>query len=419
MKTQAPRLAFLVALMFFLLVWLPSSVSGSGTRAKKSLTPTSGFPGRMCGWGELYATPQLTWPNYLATIMLSLRVLRPPSAYPAISDNRLGYFEVIGEEATAEHTTGASPTWTVTRYPDGGGFYPDCPNTLWGYAYLVGPSRGVAMGYQATAIANFFRTRTQLYQSPGGLRPTLANCEDSLDQLEFELSKEDIFAGYDVDPAINGAFSLVVTFPTKHFHFLARPTYTLSPTLAWSEPFTSATMNTPGELIRVRIYDRNENTVIPTSTWWSPAAQPTTALPYEVNVISLYAGTVPALYPTNLLIRDNVGFSSGTFLNGWIWLCFQQHNRLIRATGPRVADPITRFAHAGTSFEAYVGLPTIAVALQSFENTALTGGLYGEILPATYEVEWRVNTVVDGFGFTAVYPDYNVDPLTSLEDWLP
>lgn len=214
------------------------------------------------------------------------------AGYPAISDNRMGYFEVIGEEATAERTVGAGPTWTVTRYPAGTitFTYPDCPNQLSGYAYLVRTARGVAEGYTATAIANFSRTWRALFIAPGAVLPTLAQCEDTLDQLEFEISKEDVYAGYDINPLVNGAFSLIVTFPTKHFHFEGRPLYSFTAVFAYREPFTGATMNT-GEPVGVRIYDRNENRVTPTTSWWSPPPlAPTVSLPYEVNVISLYTG---------------------------------------------------------------------------------------------------------------------------------
>jgi hypothetical protein len=314
--------------------------------------------------------------------------------YPAISNNLMGYFEVIGEERTAEKVTAVGAIFQVTRYPLGPAgleVYPDCLNTLMGYAYLVRPSRGVAMGYLATAIANFYRTPTTLFDAPGGLNPTLLDCEDSLDELEFEISKEDVFAGYDIDPAILGRFSLVVTFPTKHFHFEARPYYTLRTALwVYGEPFTGVHMNA-GEELKVYIYDRDEHKVTPEVSWWSPRDTVTLSLPYEVNIIGLYQGVVPALYPANPLVRDNVGFSTGTpgYINGWVWLCFDMHTRAITpALLPHPLGPGAAFDTYGTNVGVYRGLPLISAAIQEAENPALTGGMYGEMFDAFYEVEW-------------------------------
>ena len=321
--------------------------------------------------------------------------------YPPLSNNLMGYFEVIGEERTGQVAALVGGVWQVTRYPDIFATYPDCPNVLWGYAYLVRSTRGVAEGYRATAIANFYRTPFTLFQAPGGVLPLLRQCEDSLEQLEFEISKEDVFAGYDVSPEINGAFSLIVTFPTKHFHFFGRPNYTIRPstppgTWPWGAPFTGAHANA-GEIVRVNIYDRDEHRVVPTTSFVSPQpAVPTVSLPWEVNVISLYRGTPPTVYPVNPLIRDNLAFSTGDpgFVSGYIWLNFQDHHRdLLNPTTPPPLPPDAPpgwalFSHIGTSFSRYYGLPLIALALQEAENIGLAGGLYGEIIPPAYEVEW-------------------------------
>ena len=41
------------------------------------------------------------------------------------------------------------------------------------------------------------------------------------------MAKYRAIAGYDIEAAIAGQFSFILTFPTKHFHFCGAPNYTI------------------------------------------------------------------------------------------------------------------------------------------------------------------------------------------------
>ena len=86
----------------------------------------------------------------------------------------------------------------------------------------------MSLAYNATALANFSVNRLSLFTTPGGTRPSLQlDAEDTLDQVEFAMAKYRAIAGYDIESAIAGKFSFILTFPTKHFHFCGAPNYTI------------------------------------------------------------------------------------------------------------------------------------------------------------------------------------------------
>lgn len=205
--------------------------------------------------------------------------INPPYPLPVVpgspgSSNLMGYFEVIGEERTYDQiSTLTGPK--VTRLTGNA----DAPNHLMGYAYIVRVADGSSFAYNATAIANFSRNKGSLFSGVGLPLPTLMDCEDTLDQLEFQLSKKGVFAGYSVEDVIAGKFSLILTFPTKHYHFCGKPGYTIKgdPTAPCAGTYPLGSPFNPtfisygyfygclgrGEEIVLDIYDRNENKLTP------------------------------------------------------------------------------------------------------------------------------------------------------------
>jgi len=313
----------------------------------------------------------------------------PPSGFTSADLTNMGYFEVIGEERT--YTTPSTTTAPILVSRFGGGN--DCLNSLSAYVYVVRVADGVSLGYNAAAIANFSKTQGTLYVGPGNPAPSLNNCEDGLDQLEFELSKARVYHGYSIEDNIFGKFSQIVTFPTKHFHFEKhtpkRLDYTICATVGGNgcitigAPFTGAYANY-GEEVAPTIYDRDENPYKPESGFWSPRTTPTISLPFEVNVIGLYKGTPPSV--PLLGNRDNVAFTTGGFQTGWMWIDLSKNTS---GTGFHIAlsrsDPL--FGHLGNKFSGYNGMPALSLALQEFSN-ANVGGAYGVIFPAFYRLDW-------------------------------
>lgn len=310
----------------------------------------------------------------------------PKTGWTAKQMTHVGYFEVIGEEKTATKIT-AGTTDRVARLASISP-YPDCPNVLMGQAYLVRVTDGVAMAYNASAFANF-ETRSGIFQSPGSLLPDLSSAQDGLDQLEFTMSKEDIFAAYEIDPAIDGRTSVIITFPTKYFRYVNsgdRPLIVRS-----DNPFRAPFANR-GEVIYVSVWDRDENRITPDRSWWSPPPViPPLSLPYEVNILGVYPGTSPTITvsPTS---RDNVAIPAGVFKNGWIWFyLFDTATGTQKNAAPFTVRYFDFFGHAfgdrNTNAIGYVGLPALGLQLQEFSNFA-AGGYYGEINSVWHEVEW-------------------------------
>ncbi len=297
-----------------------------------------------------------------------------PTGYPAISSNLMGYWEVIGSERTEPkaYTVPGTTTIKVTRLAPSAC---DAPNTLAGYAYIVRVVDGVAAGYTATAFANFYTLGT-LFTGTGTTSPDLASAEDTLDQIEFLLSKYYVYAGYSVEDIIGGKFSLIMTFPTKHFHFDSKP-YWSAKASPYNRPWTVTHMNGL-ETISLKICDRNENCL--SGGWWSPPGA-SAGLPYEVSILGLYAGTPPTVPAAG--IRDNVAASTSGFQAGWIAVDFTHTNNW----NVPVLLGITYFGWFDLEFTKYYGLPVIALAMQEFQNGAV-GGWYGEILPSFYRVHW-------------------------------
>ena len=123
-----------------------------------------------------------------------------------------GFIEVIGEEKTSPDDKGGKTARLAKSEQD-------CPNTLRGTLSITRVEDGITMAYDAIAIGNFSRGQGSLFRKPGSPYPVLTNCEDTLDQLEFQLSKWEVFGPFSVTPSNQGKTSFIVTFPTKQFHY--------------------------------------------------------------------------------------------------------------------------------------------------------------------------------------------------------
>jgi hypothetical protein len=336
----------------------------------------------------------------------------PQTAFiPPGSSNLYGYIELIGEERTYDHVWTTSPAYKVTRVtslsagcqprygyatcaaaPNGG--VSDVPNELVGYAYIMRVADGASFAYNAKAIANFnvnsIFSAITLFDQPGSQKPQLTDAEDSLESVEFQISKEELWGAYDIETIISGQYSLIVTFPTKHFHFCQKPNYTASsatgtggapancnapyPTAPWTTSDTTVGIhnaNTP-EIYEVTIWDRNENRLTPPPCYVSPCQGNPVGFPYELNILGFYQGSVPVV-PSSLT-RNNLAISTGTFDSGWFEI------EMPNAAG---VFNLTNFFNFGTLYTGYEGLPGFGLQLQEFSNGAV-GGWYGAILEAWY-----------------------------------
>jgi hypothetical protein len=315
---------------------------------------------------------------------------------PSGSSNLMGYLEAIGEERTYDKAfqESSSSSFKVSRVKStckiGTFCLTDAPNTLMGFGYIVRVAEGSSFAYNAKAVANFSRNQGSLFSYPGSTTPTLINCEDSLDQFEFQIAQKETLAAYSIEEAIDAKFSLILTFPTKHYHFCSKPNYTVkgdatapcAATYPLGPPWTVKHANA-SETINLTILDRNENRFDPSVCIFSVCPAPP-GLHWEVNVIGLYQGTPPTVPVAQN--RDNVAFSTsgsaGTFDSGYIVVKFPNTGH-VQSLNPE----ITKFLDRDVFLSSYGGLPVLGLALQEFSNGNV-GGFYGEIRDAFYKVDW-------------------------------
>ena len=302
-----------------------------------------------------------------------------PDLIPIPNEKSLyGFLEVIGEERTSDNQSGGK----VAR----SGL--DAPNQLMGYAYIVRVADGSSFGYNAKAFANFSRNQGSLFRGPGSSSPTLMNCEDTLDQLEFQMAKQKVAAGYSIEDSIVGQFSLVLTFPTKHFHFCEKPSYgykgdpqaPCSPTYPLGPPFEPITMLR--QVYDLDIFDRNENKMPPCHPGYGVPylCEHAADLHYGVNIIGLYK----TAWPPYILGRDNTGFATEdpNIDSGYITVKFPNKG-VVQELNPK----IIKFLHLDLFFSGYEGLPVLGLALQEFQNDNV-GGFYGDTRDVFYGIEW-------------------------------
>ena len=344
---------------------------------------------------------------------------------PKGSTNLYGYFEVIGEELTDPEAKTANGTTTVLRkcfLYESDYVYSDCPNTLMGYAYIVRLEDGVGLGYTATAIANFYKSDVTiecngpfgcftaidpLFAGPGSQFPRMDAGQDTLDAIEFNLSKAYLYVPYALETSIKGATTQLITFPTKHFHFADKAPWSIitkfDSNKNWGMPFTGTTSNT-GEEVIVRLFDRNEKEdKTPTFTSPQPEAGKI-SLPFELMLIGFYKGS------STPVGRANLGFSTKTFESGWTrWdLMFKTESGSPDPVLNHYAFPhliwdkfgygagipeCTGFNYWDNEFMFYGGLPAIVYTIA--EASVGEFNFFGEMIPTPYENSWGLGDFCD------------------------
>jgi hypothetical protein len=335
-----------------------------------------------------------------------------------------GYIEFIGEERVGAPTTTAEP-WRFPRVGISTAPADDPPrgrdvqDVLMGSVYLIRPTQAISHQYAMTALSDFSidpngiwdltsSAKPNLYENvqggPGqaGINPGIGGFE----QLEAILARRLIYFQYvtGTDPGDQGqtptTTSLVVTFPTKQFHYAkttaheAGRTFT-APTPALSgAPFTGLreTLNdhlftdathtaiaacSVGENVLFKIYDRNEHTFAPGAPISPAPTIPPGKLPWEVNIIGLYPSET--MTPE---FRNNVAVSTAgggqTFYTGYGILDLGDNNQ--------GKDNVT-FNFFGNMFASYNGLPAIGIVMTEFYNGQVNG-YYGNTIPFRYRTDW-------------------------------
>ena len=260
-----------------------------------------------------------------------------------------GSIEVIGEEKTSPDNTGGR----VSRLAK---IERDCPNTLVGKVFINRLDDGVSMGYDAVAIGNFSRGQGSLFRSLTSPYPRLDTCEDSLDQLEFQLSKSEVYAPYALNPSNEGKTSLIITYPTKFFHYQNG-----SRIDQVNNPFEALT-DTTGEILEIALSDDQGQKFVDSSI----------TLPYSVNVIGFYTN-----YSAKPFGIDNIPMQTFSPVAGEATLTS-------RNLSERVLIPDYEYYSEGR-FTMYKGLPAVGLVLQEVQDS---GQLSASLTPVEYSTNW-------------------------------
>jgi len=258
-----------------------------------------------------------------------------------------GFIEVIGEEKTSpSNLDGKVGRLSKTER--------DCPNHLMGKAYIKRPEDDAVMVYDAVAIGNFSRGQGSLFRSTKSPYPRLDNCEDTLDQLEFQLSKWEIFGPYSLNPSSQAKTSMIITYPTKFFHY----------------PYGSRTnqVNNPFEARMVTGKEVLETTL---SEQGQPFVNSPVGLPYSVNVIGFYKDYIEKPFGI-----DNVAMQ--TFASE-----FGEATLKSNSLSERVLIADYEYYEEGR-FMRYGGLPAVGLILQESRNSPLNATL----TPVEYSTNW-------------------------------
>jgi len=333
-----------------------------------------------------------------------------------IARTEYGYFEVIGEEKVGAMT----PSGTFPRLATG--VSRDVENVLMGIVYIIRPEVAISHQYNMTAIANFAIDPLGIRKSPTTVFPNLLNDvqgegtnpgSGGFNQLEAILSKRNVHFQYSagIDPADNTntpmSTSVVITFPTKHFHYSEVTPYSIwAADYPYGTPFTGSRETVGdnllppgqpfpdyGEAFTYTIWDRSEHRLMPILPPTDPSF-PKPKLPYEVNVIGLYPADSVVLG-----FRNNVGISTANSYYGTVF--YSGWGRIDLSPDLSSGGYDTRtyvqgeegmFNFFGNLYSAYRGLPAIGVVMTEFFNDPLRT-YYGGTAPWQYSADWRTSLI--------------------------
>jgi len=271
---------------------------------------------------------------------------------------REGYYEVIAERQLRDCTAAEIDRGDCSCGDQMDLVGTDAPNALMGHSFQVNVASTETYGYVATALGDFSGLDIT---SAGGITSSQPNLSadsetNTIDPVNYALTKRNINAIYDLESFVAGEASLVVTFPTKWATHIP-------PVVVDGE--CVETTSTPNldifddPTVGITIFDDAENPETPELCEFSPCPPgSSTQLPDEVNVLnfnsrSIFDSTVDQILSTS-------------FVMGWASIDL----------GPATALPVHQTSFGGFTT---VGLPAIAYQAQSF-----AGGKFSAMLPMTY-----------------------------------
>jgi len=245
----------------------------------------------------------------------------------------------------------------------------DAGNYLTGTVAIYDVVGGAAAyAYNMTALADF---RNAPVGNPGlGLddHPTLEDCQDGLNGLNYVLTKESLIALYDIEACLSGQSDVIISFPSKRQTMSAaeEDSNIQNPFQGdVDEDDDCSWYHDPCEPVAVHLWDDEENSPEITHGF-SPSTTTELELCNEVNYI-VVGESANSLLDTDLL---QFNLEMNGFDIGWIDFDFTAHEEAVRSIG---------LPSAATPDATANGLPVIGYELGCFIE-----GFYGHMLPLRY-----------------------------------
>jgi hypothetical protein len=265
-------------------------------------------------------------------------------------DTREGYFEIIGLIKVAEAPATSPQTDCPATTPVAGST--DVANSLFGAAYMLNHATGETFGYNATAIADF---QVGPISSTIGNEITTMQSAISFADLNYALTKANLYGFYALDADVAGEAAYVVMFPTK------RDSEVSATGVFDRDEGTACPANLNNVRIGLSVWDDAEH-FTEDAPQFSPISTVVNDLCYEVNVIELASNTSAGR--SNILNSGvEIDVSTGTFDRGWIDIDLTQE-----------ANHATSVVFNG-GVDTTFGVPVIGLQLHSFGNGARSGML--------------------------------------------
>lgn len=255
---------------------------------------------------------------------------------------------------------------------------------LYGVGVVINVDKGTEIGFDATAIDNFWAALASGHTAPGSLLPSLAQAQDiatfknglvagfdsGIEAISAVLMKESIQNDYAHGAGLNAETDWVVTFPTKSFFVNDAVAADAPFTTLWTNAAVGGVAGSACETIGISYFDREEGEEAPSDLDFSPQppSGPALALCWETNILSINGSDVLG----GTYVSNNLNLSAG-FQTGWINIDFTGVGRQLE--GVDAADGVT---------PVFVdGLPVIGFSMVRIQNGATLGGLL-----ANYAGSW-------------------------------
>lgn len=282
-----------------------------------------------------------------------------PTISIAADQTKEGYFEILSYGIWNTTTCAVDADNTVAGDP---------LDALMGTNYIIDEDNGQVFSYKATALASWNNaevtpqtTGAEEFNLTSGLTPDAIAWGTSLFQVNYILTKADVYGTYVIDPTLNAETEMVVTFPTRMLNQIEPTTLFDDPTVAYS------------------IWDTEENTITPTAGF-SPSFTPTNQLPHEVNVLNIY--NAANSLTTTLFTSDVQGnLNAGTFNMGWLGVDLTIGSVCAIGAAPAATVSCSIYggllaggAGAGTPARSF-GLPAVAYVFQDIMGSQASFGV--------------------------------------------